>query len=516
MTSNPKRRCGFTLVEILVVVIIVMLVSAVVIPQVIGALNGRQVSEAARILQAALAGARDAAIRANAPRGIRLLPDPILTTLSFKDAAAQTIATGTTVFPGQNTLAYNRLQSIELAGDYTSGAITIGPMLPPGMAMPGFPTPYVKGGGTYPYFDSTSLSLGGSLTTVLMIEESPFVGGYVVGGAPIRNEPTSWYWNIRVGDKIRPNDSGQYYTVVGPCTVNPYTSGGANSELFVNVGIPGTASPLVRTYYTTNAGTVIAGTFSPEFLFLVNGQDDPPLDGYADNGWDGFDNPPTFGVSAGMPNGVADDWAETIQEQERWLGVSAGSKLSDVPPVVGPYINSPTGFWIATSGTTTLQDRHYAIRRRPVPVEGARETAMPSGVVIDATTWNTTQERSRLPIDPFSLAVDILVNANGQVVPTTLYGVPTGANALSFYHFWVTERTDVQAPTLPAGVYHLPMPKGTAGGYISTGFDLKSDRRLITLFTKSGLINTDTVENFSGSDVNAPFYDAQLGSRGTK
>ena len=39
-------------------------------------------SEAARLLQASLVGARDAAIHANAPRGIRLLPDPAFFTVT--------------------------------------------------------------------------------------------------------------------------------------------------------------------------------------------------------------------------------------------------------------------------------------------------------------------------------------------------------------------------------------------------------------------------------------------------
>ena len=71
-------RRGFTLIELLVVMLIILLVSAVVLPTVIPAINHRQSSEAARILQAALVGARDAAINTNAPAGIRLLPDPVL------------------------------------------------------------------------------------------------------------------------------------------------------------------------------------------------------------------------------------------------------------------------------------------------------------------------------------------------------------------------------------------------------------------------------------------------------
>src|SRR5271163_1711285 len=69
---------GFTLLEMLIVIAIVLLVSALTLPTIVSGLSHRQVGESARILQAALSGARDAAIRNNAPSGIRLLPDPVL------------------------------------------------------------------------------------------------------------------------------------------------------------------------------------------------------------------------------------------------------------------------------------------------------------------------------------------------------------------------------------------------------------------------------------------------------
>jgi hypothetical protein len=42
---------------------------------------------------------------------------------------------------------------------------------------------------------------------------------------------------------------------------------------------------------------------------------------------------------------------------------------------------------------------------------------------------------------------------------------------------------------------------------------LKGDRRLVTLFVKSGLVVTNEVETFDGSDINLPYYQPQLGTR---
>ena len=106
---------GFTLIELLVVILIILLVSAVALPVVLPALSHRQVSEAARILQGALVGARDAAIHNDQPSGIRLLPDPTLPAHLDHDQRTRSIPT--------QTLAYNRIIPIEPAPEYSRGLL---------------------------------------------------------------------------------------------------------------------------------------------------------------------------------------------------------------------------------------------------------------------------------------------------------------------------------------------------------------------------------------------------------
>ena len=186
------------------------------------------------------------------------------------------------------------------------------------------------------------------------------------------------------------------------------------------------------------------------------------------------------------------------------------------------------------------QPSNYTINRRPVVSPGARDTSLPTNVVIDATTWNTgTAERSRLPIDPNSRFCDILLNPTGQAVLQTTYSNPTsiGENA-SFYHFWLSERPDVHElsdvwglntsttppspnpnpnATAPNNLFMLPIPASYTTGLsnVPTTF-LTGERMIVTLFGRTGQITTNSVELFSAADVNQPFYDSQLGAREAK
>jgi hypothetical protein len=130
----------------------------------------------------------------------------------------------------------------------------------------------------------------------------------------------------------------------------------------------------------------------------------------------------------------------------------------------------------------------YLIRRRPAPSPNAREMALPSQVVVDLTTWNTTRERSRLPVNLYTGAVDIMVNPDGTVAPTTLYSTPSSVGlASAFLHFWLAERSDLAGPrSSSATAPLLPLPQGLAPTLLG-GQDLKGEYRLVTVFARTGL-----------------------------
>jgi len=266
-----------------------------------------------------------------------------------------------------------------------------------------------------------------------------------------------------------------------------------NPEGFVNVGAPGTALP---------AATINGVTSNPEFLFLVNGQDDN-LDGYVDNGWDGVDNDLQNGVDdvvVNMTTGQIGEW-----EVEAWVG--------------------PQATLVATNPAALLS-QPYTISRRPVPAQTGQETALPADIVIDLTTFNTTRERSRVPVDPITNYVEIMLNPNGQVEPTTSYSSPSSVSMANgaFYHFWLAERKDIFEPvdqTANSVPYLLPMPEtaydmsGSPSGYPASGDAaprfLTGERTLVTLYCRSGNIVTNSIEFFSAADVSMPFYAAQTG-----
>ena len=190
------RARGFTLIELLVVIIIIGAISAVALPSIMDGLSHRQVSESARIFQASLGGAKDRALNLSAPCGIRLLPDS-----AFPVAR---LASGQVDF--SQPLIYSQIANLDTPGDYSSGMVNFLPGMPQSIAVLSYPGPGSSANGLPIYGQTTALVL-------YEVQADPATG--------LINEPTSWAWNIRVGDKIQINSSGNFYTVIGPMMVTP-------------------------------------------------------------------------------------------------------------------------------------------------------------------------------------------------------------------------------------------------------------------------------------------------------
>ena len=458
--SHAESR-GFTLIELLVVIFIILLISVVALPTVLPALNHRQVSEAARILQGALVGARDKAIHDNQPCGIRLMPDPAFP-LQWVNGQANPYS----------ILAYNRAIPLESAPEYSEGNCT----------------PYTLGNINYLGTLGVTITIPGALQiqypNFLILLES-----LIDPKTTAPNSPTSWFWNIRVGDKIQLNNAGPWYTVAGPMYIR---QSAGNPDGFVNVGLP------APTGQSSGLPVPLIGNQAVEFLVLVNSQDDNN-NGWVDEGFDGVDN---------NNDGIIDNYALEF-EKEAWLG-SLGS-------VTGHEVNVP-----------------YTIRRRPTPAPNAREIALPTDIVVDATAYampNTPNpphpERSRLPIDPYSGNVDIIINPDGTVLPITAYSTPASFQMGSaFYHFWLAERQDLNPvqvssngtpqPWAPGASYYLPIAEPSSS--FSSNFPgpyLKGEYSVLTLFTRTGQIVVNSsppfVNQFGYYHSVNPFIQAEQG-----
>jgi hypothetical protein len=385
----------------MVVITIILAVSVVALPAVLSGLKDRQVGEGARILHAAIYGARDAAGNTGTPHGLRFLPD--------ESVGVNLTAQGK--LDPTKALALNRWVQTEIPGEYQIGLASIWP-------------------GT-DYSTITNLPC-------LILEEQP--GHFEASGAGYvwtLDEPTNWWSVIRLGERVQIRSATflntQNFTVCGPVQVQ------------TQEGFIGAAQPWTRVY-TAPDGT--QQTATAQYLFLVNGLDDNG-DGHTDSGWDGVDN---------NGDGTVDDLAEW--EVERW------------PPNI----------------TFGKQGTRYSIKRRPSPSAGQQTTELPSGVVIDLTTWQTTGERSHLPVNIFTGQVDLIFESDGIVRPDTTYGVRSSQGMSSeFLHFWLADRADVVDPSVTQGRFlTLPIPPALAGA-----------RQLVQLQARSGRTLTGSLETFA-------------------
>jgi prepilin-type N-terminal cleavage/methylation domain-containing protein len=494
---SARRPClaGFTLIELLVVITIIALISVVTLPTIVSALSEREVLDAAGMLQASLTVARDTAARTGNATGVRLLLDPDIS------------INNTGPLPLKPTLAANRMISITQAPDYNSGSIIVRELT--WVLNPTSATPV-------------------PIKFLLAVEDKT---------VPVSYQPTSWYWNVRQGEKVRINGAGRFYTIGGPLQT---ANANRNPERYLNLDLPASTTPvvslppnvLVNNYNSYGLAPpllypTIPTNFQPttppnalpiayinatgsEYMYLFNGLDDDG-DGLVDEAFDGVDNDgdgiidPAFDGVDNDGNGVIDDPAELGFNYNPLVPSSGEYEPESLDLTTrGKYLNVPGGL-------------PYVITRKPVVAEGAREVVLPANIVIDLTMLNQTPlspsgvrpERSRLPMDLNNGSVDILFGANGQVLEDQV-----GVNVwkynknLPFYHFWLASKSDVFAPDLAllTGPY-LPTPsaKTTQGG------PLKGERRLVTLFPKTGNITINSLEDFSS--LESPYQDAQTGTR---
>lgn len=573
LPSRPERR-GFTLTELLVVIAIILIVSVATLPVVLPALNQRQVSESALLLQAELSRARDQAVRSNAPRGFRLLPssDPRFAFFDYSKLSnsADDDGDGLTDELDESyrpTPAYDRMIPIEAGPVYREGTFTykkpVSSLVPAGITDPATGVAVIGGSAsdfryrptlnspfTHPLGSNTAAFSYGMMGTdsvfrrtwqVIFETKQRQVG---TAGPFVPTNPTSWFWNLRRGDKIRLGGDQRELTVVGPMLV---PKGPNNPEGFINFGPQSTVPGLPPPYQS------LPNQPLQEFLVVLDGIDNPEPhsilptlipDGYVDEAFDGIDNDgdgiidPGFNGLDDNGNGIYDEPAEVLLSR-----TSAGAfiylGLEWEPEADLTNTQAPTGSTVPI----TDEDLRYAAYPGVVVSRGAREINLPGGAVIDMTTWNTTGERSRLPVNPQTGNVDILVAPSGQLLQPFGGEFVPYPTSVPFIHFWITDVDGVVAPNDQTGnqvPYLLPMPEGTPGYPLrasmgtgalldTTGRKLEGNQRLVSVNTRTGQIVTttpvfdirdwdadQTASNHNPAALERPYLDAQAGVKGVE
>lgn len=527
-TEALQPSGGYTLVELLVVILIILLLSAAAIPAIMPAIGDQKVAQAAGTLYGELTKAHDDAVRSNEPRGIRLIPNQAY------------------IFGSIQSLTSSRLISIEPGPDYSEGTVQRYFQLPPYAALPA--QPYAPPSNLLPQYQPVGLYIAPSETAYpyLVVHESKWsLINTGAGIIPVPKAPTMWFNNIRQGDKIILSDSGKSYTIAGPIT-NP----GIPYAPFTTVADPTTSSytnPFPNPQRLISFGpssmylsTPVPGNFAYEFLFLTDGTDNDG-DGYVDEGFDGIDNDgdgiidPGFNGRDDNGNGAIDEWQEMYLHANGTNG-TAPFTYPGCPDTSAAFNSAGlvaggnefeqeafSGSFTPSGGIDPNEpDVTYVIKRRPVPSQGAREVNLPTDTLIDLTAWNTTGERSRLPVDPYTGYVDVLIAPNGRVVQLSSNANPSPPLDLPFLHFWIAENEDVYAPqtpaitgqmvTLPVVREGIPNDSRNLPTYYPDAWPtLKKPRRLISVNSQTGQILTNQIEEFDPTNVFFPFQAAQSG-----
>ncbi|WP_169980512.1 pilus assembly FimT family protein [Tautonia rosea] len=478
IAPRMPRRSGVTLTELLVVISIILILSAAALPTAYVTFAERAVSEGASMVQANISMTRDRAAGTGQAQGVRFLPDPDLTDLS----------TGVVVS--------NRMVTLTTPPNYSEGLVVpVVEVFTP--AFTGLP------------FEIRRLSVYGAKTDN--------------DGVP--SSPTAWHFNIRQGETLRIGGGGNQFTIAGPITVGPQSG---NPERFINRTVNGQFSG------AQVQALPISTDPTYEILYLVNGRDDSG-NGYVDPHFDGIDNNGDTVTDPGY-NGLDDNGNSLVDEPaELLLGLPAFSPEyeTDDPilrafewarvngeqdgtgiPLLRPLAN--LGVLPVSILDPSVRRYRYVVSRRPSAATDSREYTLPGGAVIDFTTLglldpNIIPERSRVPIDPVTGIVDLMIYPNGQVVPSTPFGLRQSmTTGFPFYFLWIAAREDVHAP--PAGAtaanqpllpmpreYNLPRPEF-----------LEGYRRMVTISPNSGHSSVSEIAVFNPLNVNAPYEEAAL------
>jgi prepilin-type N-terminal cleavage/methylation domain-containing protein len=376
--SHRRSRSGFTLIEMLLVLAIVVILAAILIPISLRLTDNNQVAHGASQLQGALAQSKTRATGTRRSNGVRLIPmdfdrlrrNPALTALP--NAANPGAAINANYMSW-----YDKFEFVEDPGDYTDGWVwaMVAPPVVPTDPTPPIPTPAQRNVGQPNFGPGVNNPIPGLIPQSLVtrtynyiptplgynprVNPAPFpfqyrlfgpLDGLVAARTPVGRRGFNFVNNILAGDRLELYGNGQVYEIIavlGPVGNLP-SSVIVDRPLPYDIPVPPTGKPNYRIIRQPRAVPTLKPVYLPAevVIELINPFRNPINKTYPLNPAVDHDIPALqeSGAQAGFPDLNARDPSNQI-----WMrGVSnikavPGTPIDIMFSPAGQVVNLPQG-----------------------------------------------------------------------------------------------------------------------------------------------------------------------------
>lgn len=464
--KKTAERNGFTLVEILIVVGIIVLVTAIFVPVILNLTDRNQVPKGASLLENALSIAKTKAVELKRPYGVRLLA-----------AANNTRATAS----GSMMAWYNQIQFIEGPPEYNERWVwsSIGTSTLP-VVLPFWNTRFA---------DPTSLPAG--LDTIAQPNITPAVLAAMGIPVAIRTYLDQTFWNVD-GDN---NPNTNPYNFRAHLLFSPIVTSTGWTGLSGNTHF----SPATNFQYDDGSPNVVFGNDCIELF--GTGQIYRIL--YARPGTIALPGTPTARVACLILDRPLENEVFTpVNGQSNFRIVRSPRVVPNIPTIDLPQdviIDVNPSFLVG--GVKNPTDAGGNIFMSGVGNGNAPPSAIGSGITTSEITGLTTTTANQAA----PLFIDILFSPTGEIIPTSQTNglvAPQGQNATfsigasGLIALWVHQRGD---------------PNLWAARQITAAQGNADNQALVAINTRTGFIGSYPINLTPGPSGVDPLYNARAG-----
>lgn len=453
--KRTSKRNGFTLVEILIVVGIIVLVAAIFVPVILNLTDRNQVPKGASLLENALSIAKSKAVELKRPYGVRLL------------AAANNIRATAS---GSLMAWYNQLQYIEGPPEYNERWVwsSIGTSTSP-VVLPFWNTRFA---------DVTTIPAG---YDTIVQPNFP-----TVASLPSVNAATTAYFNTNYG----PGYNYRAHILFSPIVTSTGWTGLSGNTHF---------SPATNFQYDDGSPNVVFGNDYIELL--GTGQIYRIL--YARPGTIALPGTPTARVACLILDRPLENEVFTpLNGQSNFRIIRSPRVVPNIPTIDLPQdviIDVNPSFLVG--GVKNPTDASGSIFMSGVGNGNAPPSAIGSGITTSEITGLTTTT----PAQAAPMFIDILFSPTGEIIPTSQTNglvAPQGQNATfsvgasGLIALWVHQRGD---------------PNLWAARQITAAQGNADNQALVAINTRTGFIGSYPINLKPGPSGVDPLYNARAG-----